>query len=430
VRLSGSGVAPIAVAMLGALPAVRVASLHDFLDADGSAIDCGIALLFAAPHSFTGEDVLELQAHGSPVVLEALVARAVGLGARRALPGEFSQRAYLNDRMDLARAVGVADLFEAGSRAAARAALRSLQGEFSALVHALGEALTELRIHVEAAIDFPEEEIDFIADPELHARLARVRERLALVETGARQGRLLREGMTVVIAGRPNAGKSTLLNALAGYDAAIVTPLPGTTRDLLRERIDLDGMPLQVIDTAGLRRSIEEAGVVEHEGIRRAREQIAQADRLLFVVDAATDPGATAWEEERSGLPPALPVTVLLNKSDLVAQPPDAVADGPPRLRLSAATGAGIPELRRHLREAMGFAGEDSGQISARGRHVAAIGDSRRHIDLAAQRLAARQGELVAEELRLAQRCLDEITGEFSSDELLGRIFSSFCIGK
>ncbi|MEO7773784.1 MAG: tRNA uridine-5-carboxymethylaminomethyl(34) synthesis GTPase MnmE [Steroidobacteraceae bacterium] len=429
VRLSGPQVSRIGVAMVGELPAARFASPRTFLEADGGALDHGLALYFVAPHSFTGEDVLELHGHGSPVVLESLVARAVQLGARRALPGEFTQRAYLNDKLDLAQAEAVADLIDAGSRAAARAALRSLQGEFSARVHALLQGLIELRVHVEAAIDFPEEEIDFLADAQLLARLAQVRALHAALTTSAVQGRLLREGMTVVIAGRPNAGKSTLLNALAGHAAAIVSEHAGTTRDLLRERIDLDGMPLHVIDTAGLRAPGEDIGPVEMEGMRRAREQLQQADRLLFVIDGAMDPQAHAYDEERARLPPGLPVTLLLNKRDLMPQVPAAQSE-PPRLSISAATGAGLDDLRAHLRATMGYAGEETGQLSARGRHVAALQACRAHVDSAAASLAAKQGELVAEELRLAQRALGEITGEFDSDELLGRIFSSFCIGK
>src|SRR3984957_13723887 len=287
VRLSGPKTPEIAVVLLGRLPRPRLATFLRFLDGRQEPIDAGLALFFPAPDSYTGEHVLELQGHGGSVVQEALTARVIELGARRALPGEFTQRAFLNDKLDLAQAEAVADLIDAGSQAAARAAMRSLEGEFSAMVRTLTEALIQLRTYVEAAIDFPEEEIDFLADPELAERLQGVRDQFAAVLESAHQGRLLREGMTVVIAGRPNAGKSSLLNRLAGYEAAIVTPVPGTTRDIVRERIAIDGMPLHLLDTAGLRQA---ADLVEEEGIRRAQAEVARADRGLFVVDAAADP--------------------------------------------------------------------------------------------------------------------------------------------
>ncbi|HQZ81524.1 MAG TPA: tRNA modification GTPase, partial [Steroidobacteraceae bacterium] len=306
VRVSGPKAPEIAAVVIGAdLPAARRVTLARFLDAAGDPIDVGLALFFAAPHSYTGEHVVEFHGHGGPIVTESLVKRAIELGARRARPGEFTQRAFLNDKVDLAQAEAVADLIDAGSREAARAAMRSLQGEFSAMVLGLVDAVTELRAWVEAAIDFPEEEIDFLADRELEARLGGVREHFAGVERSARQGRLLREGMTVVIAGRPNAGKSSLLNRLAGYDAAIVTAIPGTTRDIVRERIDIDGMPLHVLDTAGLR---DAPDVVEAEGIRRATVEMARADRVLFIIDTVNDPDARAFTEERSRLPPEVPV--------------------------------------------------------------------------------------------------------------------------
>lgn len=432
VRLSGPGVPAIAAALLGGrLPEPRRATLATFCDGAGVAIDSGLALYFPAPHSYTGEAVLELHGHGGPAVLAALVARVIELGARRAEPGEFTRRAYLNDKLDLAQAEAVADLIDAGSQAAARAALRSLQGAFSAEVHGLVEGLIELRVWVEAAIDFPEEDIDFLADPALNACVEALRARFDAVTQAARQGRVLRDGLTVVIAGRPNAGKSSLLNALAGHEAAIVTDLPGTTRDVVREQLDLDGLPLQVLDTAGLRVAGEgPADVVEAEGIRRTRAEIARADRVLFVVDAATDPAATAYTDERTTLPEGVPVTLVFNKVDLATAEGVVVSDVDAQLRLSARTGEGLAALRAHLQAAIGYSPTDTGAVSARARHLEALTRARAALDAACTLLAARRGELVAEELRLAQRSLGEITGEFTSDDLLGRIFGSFCIGK
>ena len=432
VRLSGPGVPVIASALLGGrLPEPRRATLATFRDGAGEAIDSGLALYFPAPHSYTGEAVLELHGHGGPAVLASLVARAIELGARRAEPGEFTRRAYLNDKLDLAQAEAVADLIDAGSQAAARAALRSLQGAFSAEVHGLVEGLIELRVWVEAAIDFPEEDIDFLADPALVARVEALRARFDAVTHAARQGRVLRDGLTVVIAGRPNAGKSSLLNALAGHEAAIVTDLPGTTRDVVREQLDLDGLPLQVLDTAGLRVAGEgPADVVEAEGIRRTRAEIARADRVLFVVDAATDPAATAYTDERNALPEGVPVTLVFNKVDLPTALEVVVPGVDAQLRLSARTGEGLAALRAHLQAAIGYSPTDTGAVSARARHLEALTRARATLEAACTLLAQRRGELVAEELRLAQRALGEITGEFTSDDLLGRIFGSFCIGK
>jgi tRNA modification GTPase len=429
VRLSGPKVPEIASVMLGELPPPRHATFARFLDARREPIDAGLALFFPAPASYTGEHVLELQGHGGPLVIEALVARALELGARRAQAGEFTQRAFLNDKLDLAQAEAIADLIDAGSREAVRAAMRSLQGEFSAMVRGLTEAVIDLRTYVEAAIDFPEEEIDFLADRELGERFQSVREHFGGVLESARQGRLLHEGMTVVIAGRPNAGKSSLLNRLAGYDAAIVTPIPGTTRDVVRERIAIDGMPLHVLDTAGLRHA---GDPVEEEGMRRARAEIERADRVLFVIDAVADPAAGAYREERARLPADVPVTLVLNKTDLAVGLPLAdTVTGPPRLYVSALTGAGVDELRAHLKSCMGFQTVEGGAISARLRHLEALARARAHVEEAERQLTERRaGELVAEELRAAQQALNEITGEFTSDDLLGRIFSSFCIGK
>jgi tRNA modification GTPase len=307
--------------------------------------------------------------------------------------------------------------------------MRSLQGEFSAMVRGLTEAVIELRTYVEAAIDFPEEEIDFLADRELGDRFRGVREHFKGVLESARRGRLLREGMTVVIAGRPNAGKSSLLNRLAGYDAAIVTPIPGTTRDVLRERIHLDGMPLHVLDTAGLHRA---GDIVEEEGMRRAQAEMQRADRVLFVIDSAADPEASALREERNRLPADVPLTLVFNKCDIAAAPPTtARADGPPRVLISALTGAGLPQLRTHLKSCMGYESVGGGSISARRRHLESLSRAHTHTEEAQRLLTERRGgELVAEELRLAQQALNEITGEFTSEDLLGRIFASFCIGK
>ena len=444
VRLSGPAVATIAAALLGSLPAPRSARFARFLDETGECIDAGIALHFKAPHSYTGEDVLELQAHGSPVLLEALVARCVALGARRALPGEFTQRAYLNERIDLAQAEAVADLIAAGSEEAARAALRSLEGEFSRRVLELDAQLATLRVHVEAAIDFPSEEIEFLADPAIAARLDAARSGCEALLAGSRTGRVLTEGLTVVIAGAPNAGKSTLLNRLAGHEAAIVSDQPGTTRDLLRERVLVGGVPMTLVDTAGLR---DTGDAIEQEGVRRAREALGRADHVLFLVDAVADAPGGQFGLERAQFPPGVPVTRVLTKCDLPGAATqsrpvagrgdhagDDVADGAGSgavLRISARTGAGLEQLAAHLLSAAGFVSGEGGTLSARARHVEAL--RRCHVALEAARIALRTlqaGELVAEELKAAQQALGEITGQEGSEELLGRIFGSFCIGK
>lgn len=428
VRVSGPLVAQIAASVLGVLPRPRRAEYHRFVDAKSKTLDEGLALYFPAPRSFTGEDVLELQGHGGPVVLDLLLQRVCGLGARTARPGEFSERAFLNGKLDLAQAEAVADLIEAGSEAGARAALRSLQGEFSARVHAIETRLVELRTYVEAALDFPEEDIDFLADERIAYRLEDLRVQLLEVIAAARQGQLLREGMTVVIAGRPNAGKSSLLNALAGREAAIVTHVPGTTRDVLREYLHLDGMPLHVIDTAGLRHSDDP---VEQEGIRRAWSEIERADRLLLVIDDQL--GSTDEDEAiLARLPPRLPRSVVLNKCDLSGRASGPVAGGEAEaFAISALKGTGLDALRRHLEACMGYRPVGEGDFMARRRHLEALNGSREQIEHA---LAAfhggHGGELVAEDLRLAHRRLGEITGEFSSEDLLGAIFSSFCVGK
>jgi tRNA modification GTPase len=436
VRVSGPAAAQIAHSLLAELPPPRVATMAQFRGADGAAIDHGLALYFPAPHSYTGEQVLELHGHGGPVLVGALIARLLELGARRAQPGEFTQRAFLNGKLDLAQAEAVADLIDAASDAAARAALRSLAGEFSDRVLALSQTLAELRAQVEAAIDFADEQIDVLSDQSLGARLESAMSELEALRSRSRQGRLLTEGMTVVIAGRPNAGKSSLLNRLAGHDAAIVTATPGTTRDLLRERILLDGMPLHVLDTAGLRSA---ADAIEAEGIRRARAAMAGADRILFVIDAAADPQASGYLEERALLPPEVPVTVVFNKIDLAARadsapasaPGSESAQSPAFIRVSALTGEGLDVLAEHLKACMGFEPGGGGALSARARHIEALERVGACLAAAAQQLAARNApELVAEELKRAQQALGEIVGAESSDELLGRIFARFCIGK
>ncbi len=428
VRLSGPKTPEIAAVILGELPAARRATLARFTDRDRETIDAGLALFFPAPHSYTGEHMLELQGHGGPLVMEALIVRIEELGARRALPGEFTQRAFINDKLDLAQAEAICDLIDAGSSEAARAAMRSLQGEFSAMVHGLTEAVIELRTHVEAAIDFPDEDIDPLADLQVQERLRGLLLHFAAIEQSARQGRLLREGMTVVLAGPPNAGKSSLLNRLAGYDAAIVTPHPGTTRDVLRERIHIDGMPLHVLDTAGLRAADDAA---EEEGIRRAHAEMSRADRVLFVIDAAADAAAGAYARARAQLPQAVPVTLLFNKCDLARGIPlDDTLSGPPRIAVSALTGVGLETLRAHLKACMGYRSVDAGTVSARQRHLDALARARRHVEQACELAERRQGELVAQELSDSQQRLCEITGEFTTEDLLGRIFASFCVGK
>ncbi len=423
VRLSGPAVPAIAETLLGATPAPRRATRASFAN-----LDDGIALYFPAPYSYTGEHVLELHGHGGPVIVEALIARAVSLGARRAQPGEFTQRAYLNGKIDLVQAEAVADLIDAASQSAATAALRSLQGEFSQRVRSLGESLAALRVQVEAAIDFSDEDLEALPDGVLRRQLEAVAQQLAALQSIGVQGRLLTEGMTIVIAGAPNAGKSTLLNRLVGHEAAIVTPVPGTTRDVLRERIQIDGMPLQILDTAGLRAHAGDA--IEAEGMRRAEVAMTQADRILFVLDAAADPQALAYQAERARLPAQVPVTLVFNKIDLCAAGAPLAADLP-GVALSARTGEGMDALRQHLKSAAGFAQAGDGVISARARHLEALARCSGHLGRVRALIEDRGGrELVAEELRGASAALGEIIGTESADELLGRIFASFCIGK
>ncbi len=428
VRVSGPRARAIAEAILGRVPQARQATLSVFRDTRGEVLDRGLALFFPAPRSYTGEDVLELHGHGGPVVLQALLARLLELGARRARAGEFTERAFLNDKLDLAQAEAVADLIDADSSQAARAALRSLDGEFSRRIHTRVEELTRLRMVIEAAIDFPEEEIDFLADERLVAELDIIERGLAELLEGARQGSLLHDGMTVVLAGAPNAGKSSLLNALAQQDTAIVSAIPGTTRDVLKERIHIDGMPLHIVDTAGLRDARDE---IESEGIRRAQIQMQRADRILLLVDdASTD--TVAFNDAQRQLPADIERTLVRNKADLSGRRPGLVetTDGT-EITLSAKTGAGLDALRAHLKHCVGYQGAGEGTFSARRRHLDAIGRARAHVQQGRRALTQNKaGELLAEELRQAQQALAEITGEFTSDDLLGRIFTSFCIGK
>lgn len=427
VRLSGPLSQLIAEAIIGSVPQPRHAHFTRFNDQNGQPIDEGIALFFPEPHSFTGEDIIELQGHGGPVVMDLLLQACVVQGARIARPGEFSERAFLNGKLDLIQAEAIADLIESGTASAARLATRSLQGKFSERIHQLVEHVTNLRIYVEAAIDFPEEEIDFLSDGKVSTDLQAITEELRHVITSAETGRLLREGMTLVIAGLPNAGKSSLLNALAGRQAAIVTELPGTTRDLLREQIQIEGMPLHIIDTAGLRDSDD---LVEQEGVRRAREQIEQADRLLWVFDDQNDPQNHSIQN--ATLPQNIPLTLIRNKIDIASkQPQIRQSKQGVEVALSAKQGFGIELLQQHLAESVGYSGEAEGEFIARRRHLDALNRAADHLSIATDVLQREiAGELVAEELRLVQNALSEITGEFSSDDLLGRIFSSFCIGK
>jgi len=432
VRLSGADVSTFVTGMVGKSLTARQATFCDFLADNGDILDQGLALYFRGPHSFTGEDVLELQGHGGPVILDLLVRRALSLGARLAQPGEFTKRAFLNDKLDLTQAEAVADLIDASSEQAARSAVRSLQGAFSRRIHELVEDLTHLRVFVEAAIDFPEEEIDFLADGRVAEQLDALQEQLEDILSQAQQGALLREGMTVVIAGKPNAGKSSLLNALSGRDSAIVTDVAGTTRDVLREEISLDGMPLHVIDTAGLR---ETGDRVEQEGIRRAWLEIENADRVLFVVDSASPYSLQPednWPEYFARYPDQRNISFVLNKADLSHLPAGLNEQGGyPVISLSATSGEGIEALIHHLKDCMGFSGAGEGAFIARRRHLDALQRARDYLTSGCDQLRdAGAGELLAEDLRLAQQALGEITGEFSPDDLLSRIFSSFCIGK
>ncbi|HEX5306516.1 MAG TPA: tRNA uridine-5-carboxymethylaminomethyl(34) synthesis GTPase MnmE [Dyella sp.] len=425
VRVSGPAVPGIAQRLLGRAPQPRHAHFVAFRDAAGELLDRGLLLHFPAPASYTGEHVLELQGHGSAVLLDALLRRVCELGARLARPGEFTERAFLNGKLDLTQAEAVADLISARSQVAARAALQSMEGAFSQRVDTLLQSLITLRVHIEAAIDFPEEEIDFLADPAITRQLDAVRRELAELLREALRGVRLTDGLRVAIIGRPNAGKSSLLNALAGRDRAIVTPIAGTTRDVLRESVQLDGVVLELADTAGLRDTDDE---VEREGVRRARHELAGADVALLVTEQAH---LADDLQLLDGLARAVERVVVINKIDLAAQPlPCPASSTATELRLSARTGEGLDALRSHLKQLAG-SGSGEGAFSARRRHVLALERVSEHLAQAASVLAhSRAGELAAEELRQAQHRLGEITGTYSSDDLLGAIFGSFCIGK
>lgn len=432
-RVSGPLATKVAQAILGKCPKPRMADYLPFKDADGTILDQGIALYFKSPNSFTGEDVLELQGHGGQVVLDLLLKRILQIdGIRLARPGEFSEQAFLNDKLDLAQAEAIADLIDATSEQAARSALKSLQGEFSKKVNELVDSVIYLRTYVEASIDFPDEEIDFLADGKIEANLRGIINQLEDVRAEAKQGSILREGMKVVIAGRPNAGKSSLLNALAGREAAIVTDIAGTTRDVLREHIHIDGMPLHIIDTAGLRDATDE---VERIGISRAWTEIEQADRIILMLDSS-DPESADLSKVRSEflakLPSTLPVTIVRNKIDLNGeQASESEQGGYQIISLSAQTHDGVQLLREHLKQAMGFQTGMEGGFLARRRHLDALDKAAEHLQIGLVQLTEfHAGELLAEELRLVQSYLSEITGQFTSDDLLGNIFSSFCIGK
>jgi tRNA modification GTPase len=403
----------------------RLALYSSFNDANGTVIDSGISLYFPGPASYTGEDILELQGHGGSVVLDMLLRRVLSLGARLANPGEFTERAFLNNKLDLAQAEAVADLIESSTEQSVRSAQKSMQGVFSVQINELVEELTELRIYVEAAIDFVDEEIDFLSDGVVENRIVKLQQRIEQIQKTAQQGRLLRDGMTVVLAGKPNAGKSSLLNALAGHDAAIVTDIAGTTRDVLKERIQLDGMPLHIIDTAGLR---ESDNAIEQEGIRRAHQEIKNADKILLLIDAR-DPEI---ESVLKTLPSGGSITQVYNKIDLVDLEPEIKqTESGTQIYLSIKTGSGMDLLKHHLKQSVGFNEATDDVFIARRRHIEALNKGHEFVESSLNQLTASQAfELVAEDLRQAQMSLAEITGVVSSDDLLGKIFSSFCIGK
>lgn len=425
VRISGKNLQPLAQALLGKVPPSRHATLCAFLDERARVIDQGIALYFPAPRSYTAEDVLELHGHGGPMVLQLLLGRCLALGARLAEPGEFTKRAFLNDKLDLAQAESVADLIDASTQEAARCAMRSLRGEFSAATNALVKVLTELRMLVEATLDFPDEEIDFLNAADARVKLQRIQTRLEEVMKTARQGSLLREGVHAVLVGQTNVGKSSLLNQLAGEEVAIVTEIPGTTRDAIRQAIEIEGVPLHIIDTAGLRESQD---TVEKIGMARTRAALEKANLAMLVMDSTI--GATAEDHAiLASLPSSLPLISVYNKIDLLNQAPRMLCqNGKTAIHVSAKTGEGIDLLRKKLLEVAGWQPTGEGVFMARARHLQALTEARQRLQAAAQNF--HQLELLAEELRLAQRALSTITGEFTADDLLGEIFSRFCIGK
>jgi tRNA modification GTPase len=442
VRVSGSLVPQIAEQILGKTPKVRVAEHLTFLDKKREPLDKGIALFFKGPHSFTGEDVLELQGHGGPVIMDVLLQEVITSGARLAQPGEFSLRAFLNNKIDLLQAEAISDLINASTVDAARGAMRSLQGAFSVQVENVVQALIQLRMYVEAAIDFPEEEIDFLKEGSIGEKLDKIIKKIEAVTHKVRQGALMSDGVKVVIAGLPNAGKSSLLNALSGFEAAIVTEIPGTTRDVLREQISIDGLLVQFIDTAGLR---EEAEIVEKEGIKRALKEISLADHVVWVVDGSTlfskdhdnltDEGTvkeSLWKECEGYISEEIGKTVLYNKIDKVGLAPKIQKrENYTMVFASAKTGEGIEIFREHIKEVMGFSKTTEGNFTARRRHLESLLNAQKYLREGARQLHEfKAGELLAEELREAQLALESITGRFTSDDLLGKIFSEFCIGK
>ena len=430
IRLSGPQALAIGQRLSRNQGQARHAHYGPFFDGNGQQIDAGISIYFPGPDSFTGEDVFEFQGHGGQVVMDMLLRELTTLGAELARPGEFSERAFINDKLDLAQAESIADLINASSEQAARNALRSLQGDFSRQVDALVEQLIHLRLYVEAAIDFPEEEIDFLADGKVANLLNDVTQQLAHVLQVAQQGSLLQEGMQVVIAGAPNAGKSSLLNALAGQDRAIVTDIAGTTRDILKETIHIDGLPLHIIDTAGLRESPDQ---VEQIGIERALKAIADADQILLLQDAReAETPAELWQRLMPEQSMPAHITLVRNKIDLTGEQPELeVGEQVTCLQISAKQGLGMDNMRQYLKDCVGYNSTLEGGFSARRRHLDALQRAQEHLQQGADQLAySAAGELLAEDLRQAQECLSEITGQFTSDDLLGRIFSSFCIGK
>lgn len=433
VRISGPKAQEVATKILGKVPKPRIAELLNFHDENNVVIDEGIAIYFKAPHSFTGEHVLELQGHGGPVIIDMLIRAVLTIdNVRLARPGEFSERAFLNEKLDLTQAEAIADLIDSSSEQAARSALNSLQGQFSSKINALVEKIIHLRMYVEAAIDFPEEEIDFLSDATVSQGIASIISTLKTIQNEAQQGAIIRDGMKVVIAGKPNAGKSSLLNALAGKESAIVTNIAGTTRDVLREHIHIDGMPLHIIDTAGLRESTDE---VEKIGIEKAWQEINHADQILLLIDASQTDSVnldTLIPQFFDQLPNKNSITVIYNKVDLVTNVPQiSIPQNINSLSISARTGSGIEQLKQHLKTCIGFKETSEGSFTARRRHLDALSKAEEHVYEGKEQLEVNKaGELLAEELRLAQQYLSEITGEFTADDLLTQIFSSFCIGK
>jgi tRNA modification GTPase len=424
VRLSGDDAEKLGEALLGRVPEPRLATNATIQDKNGNELDSGIALYFPGSASYTGEPVLEFHGHGGPFVVASVIDAAVELGARRAAPGEFSKRAFLNGKLDLVQAEAIADLIDSGTSQAAKAALRSLSGSFSHAVENLQQLIVNLRLQVEAAIDFPEEEIDFLADEDLLRKIEDCVVAFAELQHEAGIGRVLRDGLQLVIVGKPNVGKSSLLNLLSGQDAAIVTEVAGTTRDILRERIEVDGLTVELVDTAGLR---EDPDRIEAEGIRRAREALRNADGALWIQDAGEDTAEEMAEE----IPDGIPVIILRNKIDITGDAPGLSQQKPTTLNVSAETGAGIDELRETIRQLAGYRDLGEGAFTARRRHVDAIATAADHFRRGRDALEKNKaGELLAEDLRLAHEALGEVTGTVTSDDLLGRIFSEFCIGK